>query len=297
MNAARPWASKVSALISDVDGTLVTDDKVLTERTRRAVVRLRAVGVEFAIISSRPPHGLRMLVDPLGLRTPIAGFNGGMLVTAAMSTIDELLLPVDVATRAVEAMAACGVHVWVFTAHDWLLRDPDGPYVGLEEHTVRFPPTIVDDFGRSLDAAAKIVGVSDDFDLLARCDAELRRILARKATVARSQPYYLDVTHPDANKGAALLKLAQLLAIPAQQIAVIGDGHNDIAMFREAGLSIAMGNAAAEVQHAADFVTDSNADEGFANAVERVVLAVRPPTANERMPPIGRGQPAEMPPG
>ena len=97
--------------------------------------------------------------------------------------------------------------------------------------------------------------------------------MADEANVARSQPYYLDITHPLANKGAALSELAKLLDVPLSEIAVIGDGSNDVAMFARSGLSIAMGNASLEVQGAADFVTDSNREDGFANAVERFVLA------------------------
>ena len=93
------------------------------------------------------------------------------------------------------------------------------------------------------------------------------------AFVARSQPYYLDITHPLANKGAALSEIAKLLGIPLAEIAVIGDGGNDVAMFERAGLSIAMGNASLEVQREADLVTDSNRDDGFANAIKRFVLS------------------------
>ena len=135
-----------------------------------------------------------------------------------------------------------------------------------------FGPKIVEDFEAFLDGAAKIVGVSRDFELLARCESDVRAALADNASVARSQPYYLDITHPLANKGAALSEIAKLLAVPLAEIAVIGDGGNDVAMFERSGLSIAMGNASPEVQQAADFVTDSNREEGFANAVERFIL-------------------------
>src|SRR6202030_4485107 len=106
---------------------------------------------------------------------------------------------------------------------------------------------IVDDFGRAFAAAAKIVAVSDDVDALTRLEQHARTALADRATVARSQPYYLDFTHPLANKGVALSELAKLLGIPETEIAVIGDGGNDIAMFERSGLSIAMGNASLEV--------------------------------------------------
>ena len=87
---------KCSAVISDVDGTLVTDDKMLTARAQAAVAQLRANGIIFSIISSRPPRGLRMLLKPLGITTPVGGFNGGVLATPDLAVIAEhLLSPAD----------------------------------------------------------------------------------------------------------------------------------------------------------------------------------------------------------
>jgi len=268
----RPRATKISAVVSDVDGTLMTGDKTLTARTQAAVASLRAEAIAFTIISSRPPRGLRMLIDRLEIANPVAGFNGGTVTTPGLSIISQHLLPDVVGRQAVEIIEAHGAQAWIFCGQDWLLRDPAGPYVGLEQHTIGYQPIIVEDFGHALDAAAKIVAVSADFDLLARLEQQAGTAFAERATVARSQPYYLDFTHPLANKGAALSELAQLLGIPQTQIAVIGDGGNDIAMFERSGLSIAMGNAGRQVQCAADFVTDPNNQDGFAKAIERYVL-------------------------
>ena len=166
-----------------------------------------------------------------------------------------------------------------FHYSDWFPKEPNAgyetlpPYVPLEERTVGFRPTIVEDFGSALEAVAKIVGVSSNFDVLEQCEHNVRAALDDGAFVARSQPYYLDITHPLANKGAALSEIAKLLGIPLTEIAVIGDGGNDVAMFERAGLSIAMGNASSEVQREADLVTDSNRDDGFANAIKRFILS------------------------
>src|SRR5206468_1398358 len=96
--------------------------------------------------------------------------------------------------------------------------------------------------------------------------------LSGAATVARSQLYYLDVTHPLANKGTAVAEMAELMRVPLAEIATIGDGHNDVAMFARSGMSIAMGNASPEVQAHADFVTGRNDEDGFAAAIERFIL-------------------------
>jgi Cof subfamily protein (haloacid dehalogenase superfamily) len=215
---------------------------------------------------------MRLLLDQLQVRTPVGGFNGGVIAMPDLAVISEHLLSPQVARRAVEVLNARGVQVWIFSGQDWLARDPDGPYVFLERHTVGFSPTIVRDFGAALDATAKIVGVSDNFDLLAQCEHDLRAVLADDASVTRSQRYYLDITHPLANKGAAFVEIAKLLCIPLSEIAAIGDGANDVAMFERSGLSIAMGNAAPQVQRAADVVTKSNSEDGFAEAMERYIL-------------------------
>jgi len=264
--------AKISAVVSDVDGTLVTDDKILTGRTQAAVADLHAHGIVFAIISSRPPRGLLAVRDRLKVTTPMAGFNGGVIAAADLSVLTEHLLSLQVARHAIKILDAHGVRSWVFAGQNWLARIPEGPYIAREECTIGFQPTIVAEFGSTLGGAAKIVGVSADFELLARCEHDVRGTLADQASVALSQPYYLDITHPQANKGVALSELARLLAIPLAEIAVIGDGGNDVAMFERSGLSIAMGNASPEVQRAADFVTGSNRDDGFAAAIERFIL-------------------------
>lgn len=268
----RSPSTKISAVVSDVDGTLVTDDKVLTAPAQAAVAELRAAGLNFAIVSSRPPRGMRMLLEPLGITTPVGCFNGGLIATPTLTTIGEHLLPPEVARRAVDMIAAQGAAPWLFCGEDWLVLRADGPYIAREQRTVGFGPTVVDDFGPYLDKAAKIVGASADFDSLARCESEMQTVLGGEATVARSQLYYLDVTHRLANKGEALTAMARLMAIPLAEIAVIGDGRNDVAMFERSGLSISMGNASPEVQQAADVVTAGNGDDGFAQAIERIIL-------------------------
>jgi Cof subfamily protein (haloacid dehalogenase superfamily) len=212
------------------------------------------------------------VVDTLKIAVPFGGFNGGVIVAPDRSVITQHLLPPEVARRAVQMLTAISAQSWIFSGQDWVVRDPGESYIGLEERTVGFPPTVASDFTPFLDRTGKIVGVSTDFDRLAQCERDIRAALSDAAFVARSQPQYLDITHPLANKGVALRALSELLSIPATEIAVIGDGGNDVAMFEQAGVSIAMGNAAPAVQRAADFVTGTNREDGFAAAIGRFIL-------------------------
>jgi Cof subfamily protein (haloacid dehalogenase superfamily) len=268
--------SKISLVLADVDGTLVTAEKVLTSRAKAAVQALQAADIQFAITSGRPPRGMSMLIEPLALRTPVAGFNGGILVKPDMTVLEQHVLAGDVARRALQVILDGGMDAWVYCGKDWLVRDPGAPHVAREEWTVKFAPTVVEDFDRMLDSAVKIVGVSDDHDLVARCETDAQQALGNRASAARSQPYYLDITHPDANKGTVVKTLSRLLSIPIGEIATIGDMPNDVLMFRSSGLGIAMGNASPDVQAQADKVTASYDDEGFAKAVEEFILRRAP---------------------
>jgi Cof subfamily protein (haloacid dehalogenase superfamily) len=263
----------IALVVSDVDGTLVTPDKQLTQEAVRAVHRLHARGMGFTAISSRPPFGLRMLIEPLALALPIGAFNGGAIVKPDLELIEQRLVPEPAARRSVEVLAASGADVWLFTAEQWLARSADGDYVPRERHTLQAEPTVVPDFAPYFARTAKVVGSSRDFARLAACEEKMRAALGGQASVSRSQPYYLDVTPPNVDKGTFVGALSHRLAIPASAIMVLGDMENDLAMFRKAGASIAMGNASGEVKGAATFVTASNTEDGFARAIDRYVLS------------------------
>ena len=268
-------AQPISAVLADIDGTMVTEDKVLTERTIQAVSRLRERGIVFTICSERSPRGLRMLVDPLHLTMPMAAFNGGVIVLPDLSVLDERAIPDYVVPAIVEAIEARGLDVWIYTATDWYVRSGQAPRVEREASTSQCEPTVVAAFDRVdniLRGVVKIVGVSDDHDRVAGCEAALRKAFGTQVFAARSRPYYLDVTHPTANKGSVIERLARYLKIPMEAIATIGDQPTDVLMFRPSGLSIAMGNANEDVKRQATHVTTSHGDEGFANAVDRYIL-------------------------
>ena len=263
---------KISLVIADVDGTLVTEDKVLTGRAQAAVQALHRAGIRFAITSGRPPRGMAMLFEPLALGTPVAGFNGGLFVMPDLSIVAQKTLEPAIARQALELIGAHGLDAWIYSGNDWLITKPDAPHVAREAWTVKFEPSVVADFDDRLDHIAKIVGVSDDHDLVSRCEAEAQAAFAGRATANRSQPYYLDITHRDANKGAVVDYLAAQLDLPQREILTIGDSPNDVLMFNRSGFSVAMGNASDQVKAKADLTTDSYNDEGFAKAIERFVL-------------------------
>jgi Cof subfamily protein (haloacid dehalogenase superfamily) len=259
--------------LADVDGTLVTQDKVLTDEAVAAVRRLHDADVLFAITSGRPPKGMDMLIDPLDLQTPIAAFNGGLIVDRDMHVLEQQVIPEDIVVPMAELMESFHLVVWIYRGADWYVPGPKGPHVDREAWTVKFQPKVMQKGLKGLtDNVIKIVGVSDDHDTMEQAVAAAHDQFGDHVTAALSQPYYLDVTHPQANKGFVARYLAQHYDLEPAQIATIGDQPNDILMFEQSGLSIAMDNADPEAKEAADKITTSNEDEGFANAVDRFIL-------------------------
>jgi len=271
----RTPAERISLVVSDVDGTLVTHDKDLASSTVEAAHRLKDAGIALAIVSSRPPRGMLKLPGPLGLEL-FGGFNGAAIVKPDLTPVEQHFVPAEAARKAVAMMEARGVDIWVFADDEWLITNPDGAYVPRERHTVDFDATVVPSFGDALDRAGKIVGSSRDFGMLAALEAEMQAALGTSASAHRSQSYYLDVTSPDADKGHAVKAFARHFGVPLSEVAVIGDMANDLPMFSVGALSIAMGNATPEVKARADFETRTNDEDGWAAAMEQFVLPRAP---------------------
>src|SRR5258708_38395820 len=120
---------KISLVLADVDGTLVTEEKILTQRAQDAVKALHAAGIGFAITSGRPPLGMAMLFDALALDTPIAGFNGGLFVKRDLTILEQKTLPSDVARQAIELIRKHGLDAWVYSGNDSLITKPRSPHV------------------------------------------------------------------------------------------------------------------------------------------------------------------------
>lgn len=226
----------------------------------------------FAVTSGQPPEGMQMLIGPLDIQSPIAGFNGGVFVDRDMTVIEQKVLPSDLVVPIAQMISSFDLAVWVYQGADWYVPNPDGPHVDRESTTVQFEPKVMTDPKEHTESVGKIVGVSDNHDAVSAATDAVHERFGNRVAASMSQPYYLDVTHPLANKGSVAKYLAALYKVRAEQIATIGDMPNDVLMFAHSGLAIAMGNADMEVKRAARRVTDANDNDGFAKAVERFVL-------------------------
>ena len=262
----------IRLVVSDVDGTLVRSDKTLSDGVVEAAKRLQAAGVPLTLISARPPSGMLWIAERLGLTAPIGAFNGGTVVLPDGTIVSAERLAPDVAKRALALIDRPDVITWLFHEGKWHAGELDEAHSPREVKSANQQPIIGGDFSQLLDAVDKIVAVSDDHAMLAALEQEVAYALGDSATVARSQPYYLDITAPGANKGAGITALAEADGVPLDAVVAIGDQRNDLPMFARAGISIAMRQGPEEVRAAATHVTGSNDEDGVAQAIDSIIL-------------------------
>ena len=264
-------STAIRLLICDIDGTLVRHDKSLSDANIAAAGRLMKAGVAMSLISARPMSGMHWLAGTLGIDGPIGAFNGGTLFDRNGITAPPQRIDPQVAARLLDLLDASGIDSWLFADDQWYARDAGNPHVPREILSSGRHPSLRGDLAALIDHADKIVGVSDDAALLKETEAKAIALAAGKATIALSQPYFLDITALRANKGDGVAAIAAAAGVPLEQVAVIGDMANDLPMFARAGLSIAMGQAPDKVRAAADWVTASNEEDGVAQAIDRLI--------------------------
>ncbi len=262
----------IRLLVSDIDGTLVRNDKSLSEQVVAAAKRVQQAGLTMSLISARPPSGMFRIAERRGLTGPIGACHGGTLVRPDGGILCAERLAPDVAARAFALIDRPGVKPWLFADGKWLARDRDDPHIARERRSANLEPIFDTDFAGLLDRVDKLVGVSDDPDLLSAVEKAARAALGDGANVSRSQTYYLDITAPRANKGDGVAALAKAYGVPLTAVAVLGDQFNDVPMFARAALSVAMGQAPEAVRAAATHVARSNEDDGVADAIARFIL-------------------------
>jgi len=269
MNTARC----ISLVVSDVDGTLLDDNKQLTQGAPAAVQRLYQAGIRFTIASARPPRMTRELLQALQVKEPSACFNGALIIGLDEKVLRKVPMLSADAQRVADDIFKHGFDLWVWTDTDWYVSNPVGVHVAHHEEQMGRKATHLTTQDMSHFEVLKLVGVSDEHDALAAAEKELSGPQNADISATRSSAYYLDVTNAKANKGEVVLMLSEMLHIPAENVATIGDMTTDALMFGKSGTSIAMGNASDDVKAQATFVTRTNNQDGFAYAMDAFVLS------------------------
>ncbi|MGX6441878.1 Cof-type HAD-IIB family hydrolase [Neobacillus sp. K501] len=262
-------------IVLDLDDTLLRDDLTISPRTKQALMEAQEAGVKVVLASGRPTSAMLSIAEELRLSeygSFILSFNGAKIINCR--TGEEWfssMLPTEIVHQLYEISRR--ENVWIHTyVGDTIVTENANPYTDIEGELTKIPIKVVKNFVDAVTEPVVKVLMLEEPELLARVEKKLQKEFAGRLSVMRSKPFFLEFTEFGVTKGTSLNSLIQQLGISRDEVIAIGDSGNDLSMIQFAGLGVAMGNAAEEIKAQADFITDTNMNDGVAKVVEEFIF-------------------------
>ncbi len=259
----------------DMDGTLLKEDKSISERNQAAIKAAREAGKNVIIATGRPSIGLIPYIEQLDMKGPhdyVVAFNGALVKHIQSG---EVIFSKTVTHQDYEALFALsqeyGVHIHALT-DEYVTTPKKNPYTQVEAdiNSIEIKEWAVQEVPKD-DVLVKIMFI-DDPKKLDAVEAKLPPEYREKYTVVRSAPIFLEFLNPAADKGVGVKAVAERENVPRESVICVGDADNDKAMILYAGLGVAMGNAVEPIKKIANTITDDNESDGVAKVIEKYML-------------------------
>ncbi len=259
----------------DLDGTLNNDQKVITEKTKTALMEAQKRGIRLALASARPSPGLFRERDVLDLQAyngVLMSYNGGRIVDAATGQVlFETSMQLEETKTVLRQLEKLPVTPILDDGVQFYVTSKSGYKVDYECRNNQMICSEVGNLADFLTFAPIKILMSVQPEEIGAVQKQIAQMLPESLTVVQTAPFYLEVIPRSINKGQGIRDICQVLKISPDEVIAFGDAENDIPMLRSAGMGVAMGNAAEAVKAAADMVTLSNNDDGIAAALEKLL--------------------------
>ncbi|MGV4321798.1 Cof-type HAD-IIB family hydrolase [Bacillus mojavensis] len=240
----------IKLIAIDMDGTLLNDEQLISDENRKAIREAEDKGVYVVISTGRTLMTCRELAESLKLSSFLITANGSEIWDSNFNLVERKLLHTDHIKMMWDLRNKHNTNFWASTVNKvWRGEFPEN----ITDHEwLKFGFDIEDD------------------DIRNEVLAELRK--NKELEITNSSPTNIEVNALGINKAAALAKVSEKLGFTMENVMAMGDSLNDIAMIKEAGLGVAMGNAQDVVKETADWITDTNIEDGVAKAIRHWVL-------------------------
>jgi Cof subfamily protein (haloacid dehalogenase superfamily) len=262
-------------IVLDLDDTLLQDDQTISDRTKQALMDVQELGVKVVLASGRPTSAMFDIAKELLLKdygSFILSFNGAKITNCQTG---EELFSSTLTPKIVHHLYELSRRedVWIHTyVGDQIITEAGNQFTNIEGEITGLDIVEVGSFVEAVSKPVVKVLMLEEAAKLADVEEKLQQELAGKLSVMRSKPFFLEFTEQGVTKGTSLSHLIQQLGIKREEVIAIGDSYNDLAMIEFAGLGVAMGNAPDDIKAKANFVTDTNMNDGVAKVVEKFVL-------------------------
>ena len=269
---------KYKLLVLDVDGTLLNDEREISKRTLAALLKVQQMGVRIVLASGRPTYGLMPLAKVLELGNYggfVLSYNGCQIIKAQNGEIlFERRINPEMLPYLEKKARKNGFAIFTYHDDNIITDSPDNEHIKHEAQLNNLRIIREEEFSTAIDfAPCKCMLVSDKEEALVGLEQHWKRRLAGTLDTFRSEPYFLEVVPCGVDKANTLGVLLEHLGVKREEVIAIGDGVCDVTMLQLAGMGVAMGHSQDSVKVCADYVTTSNAEDGVALAVEKLILA------------------------
>lgn len=259
------------AIALDLDGTLTNHEKVVTPKTREALLQAAANGAVIILASGRPTYGIEPVAECLELQKRggyILSYNGGNIVNAKTGEkLFSQFLPDEVIPELYAYAKEHGHALLGYAGNEIITEMPDDQYVKEESRINKMNIRKVDNLFESLEPHPTKLLMTGDPTLMLKAEEELVEKLGDRMDIFRSAPFFLELVPKGIDKAKSLTRLLTKINLTPADLIAFGDGYNDLSMLKLAGMGVAMENAAPEVRAEADYVTLSNEEDGVAAAL------------------------------
>ena len=260
----------------DIDGTLTNSRNEISPRTRYALLEAQAQGKKIILASGRHPIGVYPIARDLRLDSYggyIMSFNGGKIIDCATDqTIVTKLFPREFLPDVVSVLKDSNITIITWDDKRIFANAKRNDYTDIEQEVLKTEMIVVEDFVSEIKFDINkilLAGEPDELD-------EYQKILTKRydglLEVYKSAPYFLELMPLGVSKGSMLPLLLDKLGVTREELVAFGDNYNDMTMIGYAGLGVAMANGEAEVKKIANYVCESNDEDGIAETLHKFVL-------------------------
>lgn len=264
----------------DIDGTLTNDDKIITQKTKDALIKIQEMGKKVVIATGRHPKGVIQYAEELKLKKYggyLLCFNGGMIVKVTedgFETVYSKEFPNEYIPIVCEVVKNSNITVNTFKKDSIVANQKVNKYTNVEPGILKLPFKQVKDFVRYVDFPVNKLLLAGEPEEIDKYEQTIKFYLDGKADVYKSAPFFLEVVPLGVNKGASLAYLLDEMNLKRENLIACGDSYNDITMLGYAGLGVAMENAEEDVKKIANYIAPSNNDDGICEVIDKFMLQI-----------------------
>lgn len=263
-------------IVLDLDGTLTNSKKIITPKTKDALLKAQCAGKIVVLASGRPTGGVMYLADELRLDEfggYIVSYNGGHIINYANGeVVYDKMLPAEFIDKICEETKKTGLEIITYTDSEIVTDSYLNEYIRMESKNTRMPIREVENLAKAIDFSINKFLLSGEPDKVFAGMEHMQKVFGKALNIFRSEPYYLEIMPPSIDKAYSLGILLEHLKLDKSHMICCGDGYNDCSMVKFAGLGVAMANAQEEVKAVADYITSSNDEDGVAEVVYKFML-------------------------